>query len=107
MADKRKYRFIEEKDSKGGKLSLRIALVSALCFVVSVIVSFVFKGEAGPYVGAVSIGAMLLAVYAFHVGMKSFSEENVSPKYSVIGAIFSGIVMVGWLTLFLAGIGRI
>lgn len=106
MADKRKYRFAEEKDSRGGKLSLRFALLSALAFVVAVILSFAKGGEAGPYVGAISIAAMLLSVYGFHVGMKSFGEPGVSPTYSVIGAIVSGIAVVGWIALFLAGIGK-
>jgi hypothetical protein len=48
---------------------------------------------------------MLLSGYGFYVGMKSFEEEDVSPTCSVAGAILSGVVTVGWLTLFLTGIG--
>ena len=107
MADKRRYRFAEEKDSKGGKQSLLLALISVLAFVVCVILSFAKGGTAGPYVGAISIAAMLLAVYAFRIGMQSFGEEGVSPTSSVVGAIISGIVVVGWIALFLAGIGRL
>ncbi len=106
MADKRKYSFVEKKDSKGGKLSLLFALISALCFLVLVVISFLREGNAGPYVGAIAIGAMLLAIYGFRVGMQSFGEKDVSPSYSVVGAILSGVVMIGYLALFLNGAAR-
>ena len=106
MADKRKYRFVEKKDSKGGKTSLLFAVISALCFVVCVAISCLKDGNAGPFVGAIAIGAMLLAAYGFQVGMKSFSEKDVSPSYSVVGAILSGIVLIGYLTLFLTGAAK-
>lgn len=105
MADKRRYRFTEEKASKGGIASTRLALLSVACFVVCVFVSFLRKGAAGPYIGAAAISGMLLSVYGFRLGMKSFGEKNVTPAFSVLGAILSGIVTVGWLTLFLTGAG--
>ena len=55
--------------------------------------------------GALSFSGMLLSLYGFYVGMRSFEEKEVSPTWSVIGAIASGVVAVGYLTLFLTGIG--
>ena len=104
MADKRRYRFTEEKASLGGTRATRFALASVLCFIVCVSLSIVRKGEAGPYVGALAVSGMLLSAYGFRTGMKSFSEKDVVPTFSVIGAILSGLVMVGWLTLFLTGL---
>ena len=105
MADKRRYSFIEVKRSKGGVRSARIALAALACFAVCVAVSFAMKGSAGPYIGALSFSGMLLSLYGFYVGMRSFEEKEVSPTWSVIGAIASGVVAVGYLTLFLTGIG--
>ena len=107
MADKRRYRFTEEKSSRGGIRSTRFALLSVVCFAVCVCVSFFFHGEAGPYIGALAVSGMLFSAYGFHLGMKSFGEKNVTPTFSVIGAILSGIVTIGWLTLFLTGAGSL
>ena len=90
MSNKRRYSFIEEKPSRGGVHSIWFALASIALFCVCIVISFLYQGNAG---------------YGFYVGMKSFEEEDVSPTCSVAGAILSGVVTVGWLTLFLTGIG--
>ena len=38
--------------------------------------------------------------------MKSFGEKNVSNRLSIIGSISCGIIMIGWLTLFLTGLAN-
>ena len=48
--------------------------------------------------------AVLLAAFGFVIGMRSFQEKGVSPLLSIIGSIGCGVVVVGWLTLYLAGI---
>jgi hypothetical protein len=47
---------------------------------------------------------MLLSVYGFAMGLKSFSEENRTHKAGMIGSIANGIIMIGWLGIFLMGI---
>ena len=104
MSDKRKYSFIERRDSKEGILSTKLALVSLALFILDVALSLITGGEAGSYAGAIGITAMLLSIYAFRVGMKSFAEKGVSPLYPAVGSILSGAVMLGWLALFLTGL---
>ncbi len=104
MTDGKKYRFAEKVHSKGGKQSSRFALASVLLFFADVICSFAYGGKAGAVAGGIGIIAMLFAVYGFYLGMKSFSETDVSPLFSIIGSIASGIIMVVWLTLFLTGV---
>ena len=55
-------------------------------------------------VGGISLCAMLLSVYGFAMGLKSFSEENRTHKAGMIGSIANGIIMIGWLGIFLMGI---
>lgn len=105
MADKRRYSFIKTQSSRGGKVSIGFALASIALFIISAAVSVFFNGNAGPVSGIIALCAMMLSAYGFYVGMKSFEEENVSPTTSVVGAILSGVVTVGWLSLFLTGIG--
>lgn len=104
MADKKKYRFVEKGQSRDGKLSTALAAVSALIFIIVVAISFFRGGEAAGFVGGLALTAALLVCYGFYVGMRSFSEKNVSAKYSLIGSISCGIIMIGWLTLFMAGL---
>ncbi|MEE8826641.1 MAG: DUF6142 family protein [Eubacteriales bacterium] len=99
-----KYTFIEKKDSKGGILSAKLAGVSFALLIIDAILSFAFQGSAGAIAGVIALAAMALSVYGFLIGMKSFSEKECSPKFSVIGSISSGVVMVGWLTIFLTGL---
>ena len=48
--------------------------------------------------------SFLLSGYGFYVGMKSFKEEQVSHRMSVLGSITSGGMLVAWLALFLIGV---
>ncbi|MBQ6386727.1 MAG: hypothetical protein IJJ38_11245 [Lachnospiraceae bacterium] len=104
MADKRRYSFIEKKESKDGLLSTKLALVSLALFIVDVAVSFISGGSAGSFTGAAALTAMLLSVYGFYTGMRSFGEKDVSLLWPVIGSISSGALMLGWFALFLTGL---
>ena len=48
--------------------------------------------------------AVLFSVSGFLIGMKSFKEEQVSHRMSVLGSITSGGMLVAWLALFLIGV---
>lgn len=99
-----RYKFIEKQHSKGGLESVILAAVSLAIFIITVLISYGLGGNAGIYVGGLAIVAALLAVFGFVIGMKSFREKGVSPMFSIIGSIGCGVVMVGWLTLYLAGV---
>ena len=97
-----RYQFIKKKHAKGGRESVILAAVSLALFLICVIISYVMGGRAGIYVGGLSVIAMLLAAFGFVIGMRSFQEKGVSPLLSIIGSIGCGVVVVGWLTLYLA-----
>lgn len=103
MAKKYNYNFIR-KNSEGGDAAVRLAVLSGGIFVVAAAVSFIFGGKAGIYVGAAALFAMLTAVYGFYLGLKSFSEEKVSHRKSVLGSVACGSLAVLWLFLFLIGV---
>ena len=79
-------------------------LVSLVLFVTAVCWQFFLQGQYGYIVGGISLCAMLLSVYGFAMGLKSFSEENRTHKAGMIGSIANGIIMIGWLGIFLMGI---
>ncbi len=105
MTDKRRFHFSQKKESRGGKFSMYMAGLSFLMFLADVIFSFANGGKAGYLAGVIGLAALLFSVYGFYCGMKSFSEEKeISPVWSVLGTLASGVTAVGWITIFMSGI---
>ena len=83
---------------------LSIWQASVFLFLLASVVSFAFRGNGGIFLGAAGLFSFLLSGYGFYVGMKSFKEEQVSHRMSVLGSITSGGMLVAWLALFLIGV---
>lgn len=105
MADKKRYTFIEKEHPEGGVFSAKIALASLILLVLDVAISFFYQGNAGMFTGAIAFTGMLLALYGLVCGMRSFSEKDAAPAFPAAGSIGSGIMLIVYLALFLAGIG--
>ena len=104
MARRYRYAFAKKKEAQKGKLSTGLAAASLILFITAVLLAFFMNGEFGYIVGGVSLCAMLLSIYGCAMGLKSFSEENRTHRTSMIGSIANGIIMIGWLGIFLLGI---
>ena len=104
MARRYRYAFAKKKEAQKGKLSTGLTAASLILFITAVLLAFFMNGEFGYIVGGVSLCAMLLSIYGFAMGLKSFSEENRTHRTSMIGSIANGIIMIGWLGIFLLGI---
>ena len=104
MARRYRYAFAKKKEAQKGKLSTGLAAASLILFITAVLLAFFMNGEFGYIVGGVSLCAMLLSIYGFAMGLKSFSEENRTHRTSMIGSIANGIIMIGWLGIFLLGL---
>ena len=76
MARRYRYAFAKKKEAQKGKLSTGLAAASLILFITAVLLAFFMNGEFGYIVGGVSLCAMLLSIYGFAMGLKSFSEEN-------------------------------
>ncbi len=76
MARRYRYAFAKKKEAQQGKLSTVLAAASLILFITAVLLAFFMHGEFGYIVGGISLCAMLLSVYGFAMGLKSFSEEN-------------------------------
>ena len=104
MAKRYRYAFTKKREAQKGKLSAVLAVVSLVLFVTAVLLAFFLHGQDGYIVGGISLCAMLLSVYGFAMGLKSFSEENRLHRTSMVGSLANGIIMIGWLGIFLLGI---
>ena len=104
MRRKFKYAFARKKETENGKISLIYAGLSFGLFLTATIVSFYFGGNAERWIGAFGVMAVLFSGVGFVTGLKSFQEKDKSYRFSAIGSIVNGIILVGWLALFLNGI---
>lgn len=104
MAKRYRYAFAKKKEAQKGKLSTGLAVASLLLFAAAVAIAFLAGGTVGYIVGGLSLFAMLLSIYGFAMGLRSFSEEDRNHKTSMIGSIANGVIMVGWIGMFLLGI---
>ena len=106
MAKRYRYAFARQKEAEEGCLAAVLAGVSIALFVASLIVSCVFggKGIAGPVMGGMCVCGTLLSVYGFIQGLKGMSHEKRRHTYSKIGAVANGIIMIGWLGIYLMGV---
>ena len=104
MRRKFKYTFTRKEETEGGFSSMVFAGCSLLLFLVSACLSFFWEGKAESWIGALGLMAVLFSVSGFLIGMKSFKEEQVSHRMSVLGSITSGGMLVAWLALFLIGV---
>ncbi len=104
MARVKRYKFAKKTYAKNGKISAVLAVVCLALLLLASIVSFALRGNAGVFVGGIALMAMLLSVYGFYLGLKGFSEKNCSNLFCIIGAIANGLIMVGYLAIYLMGV---
>ena len=91
MAKRYRYAFAQQKEAEKGVASVWIAGISVFLFLAAVFISFLMEGNGG-------------VVDGFLQGLKSFSQEHRSHRVSIVGSIANGVIMVGWLGLFLIGV---
>lgn len=104
MAKRYRYSFTKKKEAAKGKLSVGLAIGSFVLFLAAVLTAFGLEGKYGFLVGGICLFAMMLSIYGFVMGLKSFSEEKCLHRTSIIGSISNGIIMVAWLGFFLMGV---
>ena len=94
----------KKKEARNGKVSAALAGTSLVLFLAAVLTVFFTDENMGFLVGGISLFAMLLSIYGFIMGLKSFSEENKNHKTSMIGSVANGMILLGWLGIFLMGL---
>ena len=105
MAGKRyKYSFANKNHAAKGVVSTACAGISAGIFCVASLCSLAYHGNGGIYLGAMGLAALGISIYGFIMGLRSFSEKHKVQKFSKIGAMTNGGIMVIWLALFLVGL---
>lgn len=102
MRKKYRYAFAKKSPAQDGVVSTIVGGLAVLLFFAAVILSAASKGEAGAAAGGLGVFSMLLSVYGFVLGMRSFKEQDKNYRYSIIGAMGNGIFAVCQLGIVLA-----
>lgn len=103
MAKRYRYAFAEKERSTEGQ-TVHSTCCSFICTVCDSCPSGILAaGKPWIYDRWDSLFAMLLSVYGFIMGLLSFSEENRNHRTSMVGSIANGMIMIGWLGIFLMG----
>ncbi|MEY8515694.1 DUF6142 family protein [Lachnospiraceae bacterium 29-84] len=96
------YKFAGKKHSRRGKISLGMAVASALAGAFMVAISMKERGNADVYIGSAGILSLLLAAVSLVVGISSFREESYK-LFPALGSICSGLVLAGWVAIYALG----
>lgn len=102
MRRKNSYKFADKKHSKRGKISLSLALLSLLAAITMVALSIQNAGNASVYIGSAGLLALILTVVSFVIGISSLLEDSYK-LFPVLGSICSGLMLAGWVTVYVLG----
>ncbi|NCC43545.1 MAG: hypothetical protein EOM18_08170 [Clostridia bacterium] len=104
MRKRFRYSFTKKEETEGGFASVIFAGLALFVFIIVAVLSFVWEGKAGSWIGSLGIMAILFSVCGFCIGIRSFQERDKNYRFSVLGAMANGVIFVGWLALFLIGV---
>ena len=103
MAKRYRYAFAKKKESGKGKLSVGLSIASLVLFPAAIVLSLFLPERYEFVTGCVCLFAALLSAYGFLVGLCGFSEEDRKHTTNTVGAIANGMILVGWLSMYLMG----
>lgn len=89
------------KYTRGGRISVLVAIAAIIIFCTAVVISVLNGGNAGWSVGVLGIVTFLLGIIGFLIGIHSFQEEMKFLRYSWIGTIANLAIWVSIAMIFL------
>ena len=103
--EKGRYTFLERGEMPRAKASLLFSAASLGILLVMMLLAYLLQGKAPLAIGAAGLVGLLMAGYAFAIGIKALSRHESKHRVCVAAATFSGLMSIIWLTVFLNGLG--
>ena len=100
---RRNYKFTEKTQSKRGIGALLLALLSVGVFIGVLVVSYQNRGAGSVYLGSAGVAAMLLAIVAFGLAVRSLGEENSYRLFPYLSTMVSFLITGAWVALYVIG----
>ena len=104
MAKRQVYSFEEKKYSTNSVIAAVFSVVSVLLMVGLLFVSFVLKGRANTWIGAVGFCGILMAFGGLWYGFAGFKDECKSYFCSKVGTILGTVSIAGWFFIVCIGL---
>ena len=108
MAEKKnehRYTFLDPGDMPRAKASILFSVGSLGILLLLFLVAYLLQGKTPLAVGAAALVGALCAVYAFIIGLIALARHESRHRLCVTATLFSGIMVIIWLTVFLNGLG--
>ncbi len=107
MAKKRQvYSFVEQKYSANGKASALLSILSVLLLAILLFLSFIMKGTANAWIGAVGFAGIVMAALGLRYGFAGFKDDCKSYFCSKLGTILSTVSIALWFFIVCIGLVR-
>jgi hypothetical protein len=103
MKRKRKMQFSDKSHTTNGIIATILGGVSLVLMIALVILSYIKKGEAGVYAGAIGLTAFMIATIGLFTGISSFKERERYYLFSKIGSLLNAIIIALWVAIYIIG----
>lgn len=97
------YKFTNKNNTRGGIISVILAIIALVTVVTGVIISYKKSGAAGTLAGGLGTMSFLFATAGLISGLKSFKEKDKFYIFSWIGTISNGILWLGMCLIIAKG----
>lgn len=104
MAKRQTYSFMEQKHSANGIAAAVLSILSALVLVGLLAVSYLMRGMAAAWIGAIGFSGILMAAGGILYGFAGFRDECKSYICCKIGAVLGTVVIAAWFFIVCIGI---
>ena len=104
MAKRQVYSFEEKKYSTNSVIAAVFSVLSVLLLVGLLFVSFVLKGRANTWIGAVGFCWILMSFGGLLYGFAGFKDECKSYFCSKVGTILGTVSIAGWFFIVCIGL---
>lgn len=104
MGTRSSLSFTDKTQSARGILSIILGSMSAAACVILIVISFVQQGNAGAYVGATALVAIIAAGIGLGYALAALKEEETKRAPIIIGLLLNLLILCVWVILFITGI---
>lgn len=98
------YSFAERKYSINGIASAILSVASAVVLIGLLLISFLLKGRANVWIGALGFAGILMAFGGLWYGFAGFKDECKSYFCSKLGTILSTLSVMVWFFIVCIGL---
>ena len=104
MAKRQVYSFVEKKYSSNSIASAVLSVSSVLVLLMLLFISFLLKGRANTWIGAMGFAGILMAFGGLRYGFLGFKDECKSYFCSKLGTILGTVAIIGWFLIVCIGL---